>query len=214
MSLATLKKKSRMYKAPISAGGSFSITGGYRNVGVVGQTNLMRSRTSCCTNDDQWIKGSTKNTLGHIYASFKYPTSVEHPDCVNFPCPKIWVKNFSPEDHSQGIYIRNVVSETAKCVLPSSNLDAGSKACADSCDDTTHIGGRKVTRNHYTKDLDQDVSAEEYMRTKLMKKNDLPTPKKCQHFPMSLNNNGCNIDVLTPQQAIDAGLLPADYYFA
>ena len=42
MSLATLKKKSRIYKAPISAGGSFSINGGHRNVGVVGQTNLMR----------------------------------------------------------------------------------------------------------------------------------------------------------------------------
>ena len=211
MSLATLKKKSRMYKAPISGGGSFSLNGGYRNVGVVGQTNLMRSRTSCCTNDDSVIKISTKNTLGHIYSAFKYPTSVDYPNCSI--CPKIWVKNFSPEDHSQGIHIRNVVSETAKCVLPSSNLDAGSKACFDACDDTAHIGGRKVTRNHYTKDLNQDVSAEEYMRTKLMKTNDLPTPKKCQHFPMSLNNNGCNIEVLTPQQAIAAGLLPKDYKF-
>ena len=214
MSIVTLKKKSRMYKAPISGSGPFSLNGGYRNVGVVGQTNLMRSRTSCCTNDDSVIKGSTKTTLGHIYSAFKYPTSVEYPDCVNQPCPTIWVKNFSAEDHSQGIYIQNVVSETAKCVLPSSNLDAGSKACADTCDDTTRIGGRKIMRTHYTKDLNQDVSAEEYMRTKLMKNNDLPTPKKCQHFPMSLNNNGCNIEVLTPEQAKAAGLLPKDYYFA
>lgn len=50
------------------------------------------------------------------------------------------------------------------------------------------------------------------MRTKLMKTNDLPTPKKCQHFPMSLNSNGCNIDVLTPQQAIATGLLPKDCF--
>lgn len=213
MSIVTLKKKSRMYKAPISAGGSFSLNGGNRNVGVVGQTNLMRSRTSCGTNDDEYIKGSTKNTLGHIYASFKYPTSVEHPSCLNQPCPKIWVKNFSPEDYSQGIHIRNVVSETAKCVLPSSNLDAGFKTCIDTCDDTAHIGGRKVMRTHYTKDLNQDVSAEEYMRTKLMKNNCLPTPKDRQHFPMWLNSNGCNIEVLTPQQAIAAGLLPADYKF-
>ena len=48
---------------------------------------------------------------------------------------------------------------------------------------------------------------------KLMKNNDLPTPKKCQHFPMSLNNNGCNIEVLTSQQAKAAGLLPKDYKF-
>jgi len=213
MSIVTLKKKSRMYKAPISGSGPFSLNGGYRNVGVVGQTNLMRSRTSCCTNDDSVIKGSTKTTLGHIYSAFKYPTSVEYPDCVNQPCPTIWVKNFSAEDHSQGIHIQNVVSETAKCVLPSSNLDAGFKTCVDTCDDTTRIGGRKIMRTHYTKDLNQDVSAEEYMRTKLMKNNDLPTPKKCQHFPMSLNNNGCNIEVLTPQQAKAAGLLPKDYIF-
>ena len=197
MSIVTLKKKSRMYKAPISGGGSFSLTGGNRNVGVVGQTNLMRSRTSCGTNDDSVIKGSTKNTLGHIYSAFKYPTSVDYPDCVNQPCPKIWVKNFSPEDHSQGVHIKNLVSETAKCPEKSSNLDAGSK----------------VMRIHYTKDLNKDVSAEEYMRTKLMKNNCLPTPKDREHFPMSLNNNGCNIEVLTPQQAIAAGLLPSDYKF-
>ena len=212
MSIATLKKKSRMYKAPISGGGAFSLNGGNRNVGVVGQTNLMRSRTSCCTNDDSVIKGSTKNTLGHIYSAFKYPTSVEYPNCTT-TCPKVWAKNFSPEDHSQGIHIKNVVSETAKCVVTTSNLDAGSKACTNTCDDTTRIGGRKIMRTHYTKDLNQDVSAEEYMRTKLMKNNCLPTPKDRQHFPMSLNSNGCNIDVLTPQQAIAAGLLPKDYKF-
>jgi hypothetical protein len=70
-----------------------------------------------------------------------------------------------------------------------------------------------MMRTHYTKDLNQDVSAEEYMRTKLMKNNCLPTPKDRQHFPMSLNNNGCNIEVLTPQQAIAAGLLPSNYKF-
>lgn len=177
MSIATLKKKSRMYKAPISGGGSFSLTGGYRNVGVVGQTNLMRSRTSCCTNDDSVIKGSTKNTLGHIYSAFKYPTSVEYPNCLKQPCPKIWAKNFSPEDHSQGIHIKNIVSETARCADTSFNLNAGSKVCDDTCDDRTHIGGRKVMRTHYTKDLNKDVSAEEYMRTKLMKNNCLPIPK-------------------------------------
>jgi hypothetical protein len=178
MSIATLKKKSRMYKAPISGGGLFSLNGGNRNVGVVGQTNLMRSRMSCCTNDDSVIKGSTKNTLGHIYASFKYPTSVEHPDCVNYQCPKIWVKNFSPDDYSQGIYIKNVVNENAKCVISGSKPDAGIKACADDCDDTIHIGGRKVMRTHYAKDLNHDVSAEEYMRTNLMKNNCLPPPKE------------------------------------
>lgn len=213
MSIVTLKKKSRMYKAPISGGGSFSLNGGYRNVGVVGQTNLMRSRTSCCTNDDSVIKGSTKNTLGRIYSAFKYPTSVDYPDCVNQPCPKIWVKNFSPEDHSQGIHIKNVVSETGKCSDNNSNLDTGVKNCYAGCRDTVHIGGRKVMRIHYTKDLNKDVSAEEYMRTKLMKNNCLPTPKDRQHFPMSLNSNGCNIDVLTPQQAIAAGLLPSSYKF-
>ena len=207
MSIATLKKKYN--KKPISAGGSFSLTGGHRNVGIVGQTNLMRSRISCGTNDASVIKGSTKNTLGHIYSAFKYPTSVEYPSCTMNGTSTIWVKNFSPEDFSQGIHIRNVVHETARCADDISvNLDAGLGKCLDKCDDTIHIGGRKVMRTHYTKDLNKDVSAEEYMRTKLMKNNDLPTPKKCQHFPMSLNHNGCNIDVLTREQAKAVGLLP------
>lgn len=187
MSIATLKKKSRIYKAPISGGGLFSLTGGNRNVGAVGQTNLMRSRTSCGTNDASVIKGSTKNTLGHIYSAFKYPTSVEYTNCLNQPCPKNWVKNFSPEDYSQSIHIKNVASEISKCPEKSSNLDAGIKTCTNSnaaCHDTVHIGGRKIMRTHYTKDLNKDVSAEEYMRTKLMKNNCLPTPKDRQHFPM------------------------------
>ena len=177
MSIATLKKKSRMYKAPISGGGPFSLTGGNRNVGVVGQTNLMRSRASCGTNDDTVIKGSTKNTLGRIYSAFKYPTSVEYPDCLNEPCPRIFAKNLSAENHSQGIHIKNIVNEMGKCSDNNSNLDTGIKNCYAGCPDTAHIGGRKVMRIHYTKDLNKDVSAEEYMRTKLMKNNCLPTPE-------------------------------------
>ena len=44
MSLVVLQKKSRRYKAPVSGigEGGFSIVGGHRNQGWVGQDNLAR----------------------------------------------------------------------------------------------------------------------------------------------------------------------------
>ena len=61
------------------------------------------------------------------------------------------------------------------------------------CNHSVYIGGRKILRNHYTKDLNHDMSSEEYMRTRLMKKNclvlgnnELDASKKW------INNGGCS----------------------
>ena len=55
------------------------------------------------------------------------------------------------------------------------------------------------------------VSSSEYQRSALMKKNNLPTPPCLAPFPMVLNNQACVDNLYTPQQAIDAGLLPEDW---
>ena len=69
----------------------------------------------------------------------------------------------------------------------------GCFGCVDGCNHSVYIGGRKILRNHYTKDLNHDMSSEEYMRTRLMKKNCLPL--RDVDIPLSkrwINNGGCS----------------------
>ena len=204
MSIVAMKRKA--LQKPLSSGGSFSLNGGYRNVGAVGQTNLIRSAKKCSTNDHDYIKGSTKNTLGYHYSTFKYPTCGQGGACQQ----SIWVKDFSQDNSSQELYIKKKVNDTMACMVGNKEE---ARCNAISCPSAVHIGGRLVSRNLYTKELYKNVSAEEYMRGDLMKKNCLPTPANRQHFPVSLNHNGCDINVKTVEEAIKAGLLPADYKY-
>jgi len=104
MSIVAQKRNSRRFKAPISGRGTkgFSLNGGMRNQGWVGQTNLGRSNVGtvfrgafpmgnggccgtyvintqnsggCCTNDPEIVKRSTMNTKGLIEATVEHPTS-------------------------------------------------------------------------------------------------------------------------------------------
>lgn len=104
MSIVAQKRNSRRFKASISGRGTkgFSLNGGMRNQGWVGQTNLSRSHVGtvfrgafpmgnggCCgtyvintqnsgrghTNDSEIIKRSTMNTRGLIQATIEHPTS-------------------------------------------------------------------------------------------------------------------------------------------
>ena len=137
MSIVALKRKSRHYKARISGQGKdgFSLNGGHRNQGWVGQGVRGRSLTGtpyrgvapmgngghlgryvkkisnrsgsqCCTNDSSIIKRSTMNNMGRIDSSFIYPTSVFNNSCEHGECPVTnWVKDFSPLNHSEGSVI-------------------------------------------------------------------------------------------------------------
>tara|TARA_Y100000591_G_C21836355_1_gene702774 strand:- start:992 stop:1792 length:801 start_codon:yes stop_codon:yes gene_type:complete len=140
MSLAVLKKKSTRYKSVISGkdSGGFSINGGHRSQGWVGQDTLGRhlvgtpfrgtepmgnggccgsyvksivNRGNCCSNDPKVIKRSTLNTRSYIDVSIRHPTGVFNDTC-NSECSKEWVQNFSPLDHSQSTHISNVKAKT------------------------------------------------------------------------------------------------------
>jgi hypothetical protein len=137
MSIAILKKKSRSNRrfAPISGRGDdgFSLNGGYRNIGAVGQFRMISNTTrtpfrgthpmgnggsggkyydvplnsgSCCTNDNQIIKKSSLNTAGMIDTKYKWTKGTY---------PNYWVQE---DDNSyivtrdQATYIRNL---TQKC---------------------------------------------------------------------------------------------------
>lgn len=143
MSLTILKNKSRRYQATVSGRdkGGFSIVGGRRNQGWVGQDNLGRHliRTPfrgnepigyggnnekyvrsivcnsrlCGTNDPSIIKRSTMNSAGLLLTLVKHPTVIFHADCNNGRCRGDWVKDFEPLNHSQSGYIKRVKISTA-----------------------------------------------------------------------------------------------------
>jgi hypothetical protein len=239
MSIVALKRNSRRFQDPISANG-FSLNGGHRNIGQVGVTNLAKSVTrtpfrgnipmghggnngtyvvsiynsgSCCTNDSSIVKLSTKNTKGHIYETFKYPT------CTNGNCGKgsqeNWVQTFSPENSSQGIYIQNVVAANGSCVVNKNEklLAEMPAKCQRPCTaGSYHIGGKKYYQEYYTKtNGDGAMQSSEYMRSLFRRRHCLPTPPNIQHFPPAVNHYGCDTNALTPAEAIEVGLLPRDW---
>jgi hypothetical protein len=145
MSIVVLKRNSRRFQAPISGRGhdGFSLVGGYRNVGAVGQTNLAKSVTrtrfrgnapmghggccgtykisvcnsgSCCTNDPSIIKSTVKNTKGAILKQYKW---------IHSAYPRYWVKpdDSMPENYSQGIYVKKLTAQYSNCVV--NKVDAG-----------------------------------------------------------------------------------------
>lgn len=238
MSIVALKRNSRRFKVPVSANG-FSLNGTLRNIGSVGQTNLAKSVTrtpfrgplpmghgcingaypvvisnsgSCCSNDPNIIKKSTKNTRGHILESFIYPT------CANGNCSKgsqsNWVKDTTALNNSQGVYISEIINESGKCNNNDPTKNNGIKKCITGCTPNGNfIGAKKHFIGPYAKNVGFINSASNYMRTGLPRKNCLPTPANKQHFPVALLHDGCDINVLTPKQGVQAGILPQDYKY-
>jgi hypothetical protein len=241
MSLVVLKNKSRRYKAPVSGigKGGFSIVGGRRNQGWVGQDNLARHliRTpfrglepigyggkngkylvsilhgQCCTNDPHIIKRSTMNTPGLFATRIKHPTGVFHDDCGKGKCGKNWVQDFEPLNHSQSGHIKRIKVKTAcsRCNKKNDDtLDNISCACRTK---SYFIGGKRYYNARITKDkmVDGAITMGEYTDIGVMQKNDLPTPANKKAFPITLNHDGCDTNYATPEEAIAAGELPADW---
>lgn len=228
MSLAVLKRKSRRFKAHISGKDNigFSINGGHRNQGWVGQTSHGRhlSKTPfkgklpvghggkygaykenilkgavCCTNDPTIVKTSNMNFKPYLLSRVDNPTPVFIPNCEKGCLNNKWYKSFDAHISSQGLYIKNKKAKKAlfeECCDISLNEPHQSIHCI--CP--------PVVKNT---DVDDYKT---YMDHGLMIKNRLPTPDCLKSFPLSLNHNaGCNINYNTPEEAIAAGLLPANW---
>ena len=142
MSIVVLKKKSRSNSrfAPISGRGNdgFSLNGGYRNIGAVGQFRMISNTTrtpfrgthpmgnggkygayydkplnsgSCCTNDNEIIKKSSLNNAGMIDTKYKWTKGTY---------PNYWVQegdsNYSVT-RDQATYIRNLTQKYGTAVF-------------------------------------------------------------------------------------------------
>lgn len=202
MSIVALKRNSKRYTNKLSSNKSFSLNGGYRNQGRVGQTSLSRSITGtkyrgaqpignggCCgtykltilnsncpnSNNPNIIKNSSINTRGVIDSRVKYPTSVFNPSCVN-SClgSKPTVKDFSPLNKSQSSNITKIKNTTARCATYQNPPNTGIWNCKNNCPAASyHIGGKKFIFEPYAKKLNP-VSSSEYQTTKLQYNNCLP----------------------------------------
>ena len=219
MSEATLKRKSQRVKNTISGKdkNGFSLNGGYRNKGWVGQENFFRPDRTSCTNDPNIIKRSTMNTNGLILSRIKFPTSVFTKCSTSYSCIKNWVKNF--KDNSQSEYIRKlkIKSICNDDILCQIDPDTCKTVCdiehCEPCSSKSHfIGTRKIITNMITKNINRGaISSSDYTSGFLHKRQCLPTPPCKQHFPMAFNHNGCDINYLTPQHAIRSRVLPPDW---
>ena len=124
---------------------------------------------------------------------------------INRGCDINWVQDCSPENSSQSAYIKRVREETY-----SWGSQSTSTSDSDGCLVTHMVGTTLTTSGGITKDI-SGLTSDEYIQTRLMAKKCLPTPPSMQHFPVKVKND-CNIvPVYTPEQAIDAGLLPPNW---
>jgi surface protein len=254
MSIVTLKKNSKRFQDKISGKQQgFSLNGGYRNQGWIGQDTLGRHIAytpfrgiapighggtnghyvinvveggSNSSNDPTIIKRSTMNTKGHLFSTVDYPTSIFNTSCSSNKCNTIWVKKFCPEQRSQGIYISEK-SQKNVCVVIKPNVCFDKTYCKEEnnidiikSDRRSYckygyyrIGGKKIYRRPYSKNFNPlPMSSSQYTKTALMTKNNLPTPACKASYPPSLNHIGnCDRNFSSPQEAIDAGVLPEDW---
>jgi hypothetical protein len=244
MSIATLKRKTvgggNPRLDPISGVGTkgFSLNGGCRNIGAVGQFRMVSNVTrtpfrgtlpmghggfngeyykkpsnsgSCSTNDDSIIKHSSLTTAGLIDEKYKWTKS---------QYPRYWVKdddNSYRQTKTQGQLTGAKTWAAGACNFEKAANDDPANVwhCNTKC--YYWIGGkRKFLYYPYTKFLNTDKvqSQGAYITAGgVARQNRLPTPACIQPYPMMLchNKSGCDVNPVLWQQAQAQGLLPPDY---
>jgi len=242
MSIATMKRKATRGGNPrldpvsgIGANG-FSLNGGYRNIGAVGQFRMVSNVTRTpfrgtqpmghggfdgeyynvpsnsgvpITNDDSIIKHSSKNTAGLIDEKYKWTKS---------QYPRYWVKdddNSYRQTKTQGQLTGAKTWAAGACNFEKAANDDPENVwqCKGKC--VYWIGGKKYFVYYpYAKWLNTTKvqSQGAYITAGgVARQNRLPTPACMQHYPMMLSANGCDRNAVTWQQAQAVGLLPPNY---
>jgi len=244
MSIATLKRKTmgggNPRLDPISGVGAkgFSLNGGHRNIGAVGQFRMVSNVTrtpfrgiqpmghggfngeyykkpsnsgSCCANDDSIIKPSSLTTEGLIDVKYKWTKS---------QYPRYWVKdddNSCRKTKTQGQYTGAKTWAAGACNFEKAANDDPTNLwnCKDKC--YYWIGSKKRFLYYpYAKFLNTDKvkSQGAYITAGgVARQHRLPTPACIQPYPMMLchNKSGCDVNPVLWQQAQAQGLLPPDY---
>ena len=189
MSIATLKKKSRILKT-VSGNNAqgFSLNGGFRNLRPIGASSAQTVYFCANTNDSSIIKKSSVNTSGMIAKRYPWIQGGVYPQyVVQVHASTLADGTVLTGDGSQGNYIKALKGAHAECVI---NVeDAGYKPCAGT--KATYIGTKKIYRcSPYTKNYNTlPLEAGTYTETKLLKTNCLPTRGSDAPIPVFKNNN-------------------------
>lgn len=198
MSIVVLLKKSRRYKVPISSH-VFSINGTHRNIGIVGPTNLANSENNiCCTNSNNVVKKSVKNTKGYLNNKLNFGTSSNQFSIDNQsinPVAKCSINNTrcfnivkNPLWPSQNDYI--LYGIIAKC--NSSTSDSSGNTCKFNTSGSNFIGSKRITNKCVvTKSITNVVDMDTYLRSLIYKKHCLPQSYKDISNNIIINNSCC-----------------------
>jgi hypothetical protein len=204
MSIVALKRNSRRFLVPVSANG-FSLNGGYRNQRAIGNTNLSAltnsaSNSFCSANDPAVVKLSTKNTKGFLYSTVNYPTCPSGSKVAPLTSQANWVKNFSAENRSAGVYTTDV-KHASSAVCVTEKMDSGKNhPCFPDCPARSyHIGGKRFYTTYNAKNSGEygqgAISAGEYLKAGLLKNkkyNCNTTVKSIAPIPKALLNGTCS----------------------
>jgi hypothetical protein len=228
---------------PISGVGSngFALNGTLRNIGGVGQFRMVSNVTrtpyrgntpvgwggnggaypvyvfnsgDCCTNDDNIVKKSTKNTAAMIDERFK--------GILFGTYPNTWVKddeNSYRITKTQGQHIAAITNKVGSCNFSKPLCCSVENTCTCPRGKYIYIGTKKkIFYNPTTKSVANFSPYGEMMSQGvyitaggLAKNKNLPTPSCMQHYPPMLSHRGCNTDVVTWQEAKAVGIMPPDY---
>ena len=189
MSIATLKKKSRILKT-VSGNNAqgFSLNGGFRNLRPIGASSAQTVYFCANTNDSSIIKKSSVNTSGMIAKRYPWIQGGVYPQyVVQVHASTLADGTVLTGDGSQGNYIKALKGAHAECVIDVE--DAGYKPCAGG-KAITYIGTKKIYRLPYSKNYNTlPLEAGVYTQTKLLKTNCLPSRGSDAPIPVFKNNN-------------------------
>jgi len=237
MSIVTLKNKYKAKQNLSSQAEGFSLKGTLRNIKGIGtnrpnsevrtifkgtfptgyggnSTYNTSSLPRTCGYTNTSTPTSTMTTKGLLLSKVYHPTRTASNYLGTSGCsnegtsPTWWVKDFNPLSKSQSEYINKFKIE---CVVTEKDSPTD-LTCLDPCQTAYYIGTRKMLKStYYNSDVNGAITSGEFTSVNLLRNNCLPTPP-CKHsFPLVLNKQGCNTEYKTPEEAQNAGLLPADW---
>jgi len=200
------------------------------------ERNLHFSGLCCTKNDDEIVKTSVKNTKGMIETRYSgtlhsayNKERITYDEAGNPIVPPInWVQpidNGYQQHHTQGQYImakhaNNDSVSHYSLYLENGLLEGFKYSCNSGFPCSWFVGSKKMIVGHgvsgssggpYAKTLNGRgaISQSQYLQGAFMKyKYNLPTTLSKNHFPMNVIRNGCDVNVITIEQAISKGLMP------
>jgi len=177
MSIATLKRKSatKYNNMSVNRSSGFSLNGGARNQGYVGQSVFRSGCTLMCQNDSTVMKKSVLSTKGMLATRFKY---IKRPQPYSSTKPDSTLNK-----NNQGEYIAKKVQET----MSGHKLLSDGGSCATLPTDALNEKCCKTNKTTIDQDTIEPLSQSRYIRELTRKCNlyDVSNvTKTTQHTPL------------------------------